>query len=181
LDGINGAILESRRRRAENPDHYFMPDQYNNPANWRSHYTTTGPEIWRQTGGQVTHFVAGIGTSGTLMGVGRYLRRLNPVIKLYSVEPADELETIEGLKYMAGSIVPGIYDSTLPDEHLYVQAREAYAMALRLAREEGLFVGFSAGANVVAALRVAQTLEQGTVVTILPDGGEKYLSLIHEP
>jgi cysteine synthase B len=184
LEGIDGAILECQRRcQAElershgDAGLYWRPDQYNNPANWRAHFETTGPEIWRQTEGQITHFVAGIGTSGTLMGTGRRLKVYNPDIRLIAVEPASELEVIEGLKHMQSSIVPGIYDSGFPDGHITVEADDAHRMAERLAREEGLFVGYSAGAALWAALQVARTLEHGVVVTIFPDGGDKYLSL----
>jgi cysteine synthase B len=177
LEGIDGAILECQRRCQAEPGRYFRPDQYNNPANWRAHFETTGPEIWRQTEGQVTHFVAGIGTSGTLMGTGRRLKMYNPDIQLIAVEPASELEVIEGLKHMQTSIVPGIYEAGFPDRHIAVEADDAHAMAERLAREEGLFVGYSAGAALWAALQVARGLEHGVVVTVFPDGGEKYLSL----
>jgi cysteine synthase B len=177
LEGIDGAILECRRRFQDEPGRYFRPDQYNNPANWRAHFETTGPEIWWQTHGQVTHFVAGIGTSGTLMGTGRRLKRYNPDVKVIAVEPADELGVIEGLKHMATSIVPGIYDAAFPDGKIAVGPEAAHEMAARLGREEGLFVGFSSGAAMWAALQVARSLERGVVVTLFPDSGEKYLSL----
>lgn len=177
LEGSDGAIRLVRKIVAEAPEKYFYPDQYNNPANWLAHYDTTGPEIWEQTAGRVTHFVAGVGTSGTLMGVGRRLREYNPRVQLIAVEPADELQVIEGLKHMATAIVPGIYDPTLLDRTIYVEADQAFAMVQRLAREEGLFVGFSAAAAVVAALQVARELKEGVVVALLPDSGVKYLSL----
>ncbi len=177
LEGSDGAIRLVRKLVAEDPDRYFYPDQYNNPANWRAHYDTTGPEIWAQTRGRVTHFVAGIGTSGTLMGTGRRLKEYNPAIQLIAVEPADDLQVIEGLKHMATAIVPGIYDPTLPDRIIPTEADRAVEMAQRLAREEGLFVGLSAAAAVDAALQVAQTLESGVIVALLPDSGMKYLSL----
>lgn len=177
LEGIDGAIREAQRRLEASPRKYFRPDQYNNPANWQAHYQTTGPEIWAQTGGAVTHFVAGIGTSGTLMGTGRYLREMNPGTDVVAVEPADELAIIEGLKHMATSIVPGIYDETFPDRKIAVTPDEAHKMARRLAREEGLFVGYSAGAAAWAALQLARELDEGVIVTLFPDGGEKYLSL----
>ena len=177
LEGIDGAILEAERRLGAEPERYFRPDQYNNPANWRAHYETTGHEVWRQTGGQVTHFIAGIGTSGTLMGTGRRLKIYNPDVQVIAVEPADELAIIEGLKHMETSIVPGIYDSSFADAKIAVDPDAAHGMAARLAREEGLFVGYSAGAAMWAALQVARSLEQGVVVTVFPDGGEKYLSL----
>ncbi len=180
LEGIDGAILEAERRLKAEPERYFRPDQYNNPANWQAHFETTGPEIWDQTQGQVTHFVAGIGTSGTLMGVGRRLKLYNPDVQVIAVEPADELAVIEGLKHMETSIVPGIYDADFADGKIAVEPDDAHEMAARLAREEGLFVGYSAGAALWAALQVARSLEQGVVVTVFPDGGEKYLSLCDE-
>ena len=177
LEGSDGAIRLVRRLVAEAPDRYFYPDQYNNPANWRAHYDTTGPEIWEQTRGRVTHFVAGIGTSGTLMGTGRRLKEYDPTIQIIAVEPADDLQVIEGLKHMATSITPGIYDPSFPDRVIPAEADRAWAMARRLAREEGLFVGFSAAAAVDAALQVAEGLESGVIVALLPDSGIKYLSL----
>ncbi|RME43475.1 MAG: pyridoxal-phosphate dependent enzyme, partial [Caldilineae bacterium] len=141
LEGIDGAIREANRLFAADPDRYFRPDQYNNPANWQAHYRTTGVEIWEQTGGYVTHFVAGIGTSGTLMGTGRRLKDYNPNVQVIAVEPADELAVIEGLKHMATSIVPGIYDPAFPDGRIAVGPDAAHEMARRLAQEEGLFVG----------------------------------------
>jgi cysteine synthase B len=162
----------------EQPELYFRPDQYNNPVNWQAHYRTTGPEIWQQTGGAVTHFVAGIGTSGTLMGAGRRLKSLNPFIEVTAVEPADELAIIEGLKHMETSIVPGIYDPDFADHKMPVYPDDAHQMARRLAQEEGLFVGYSAGAAAWAAIERAKTLtEDSVVVTVFPDGGEKYLSV----
>ncbi len=178
LEGIDGAIMQARHMYQSEPDRYFYPDQYNNPANWQAHYRTTGVEIWEQTGGQVTHFVAGIGTSGTMMGTGRRLKVYNPAVEVVTVEPADELAVIEGLKHMATSIVPGIYDPAFADTKIAVEAEAAHTMTGRLAREEGLFVGISAGAATWAALQVARKLDQGAVVVLLPDGGEKYLSLI---
>jgi cysteine synthase B len=177
LEGIDGAIVEAEHRLETEPDRYFRPDQYNNPANWQAHFQTTGPEIWRQTGGQVTHFVAGIGTSGTLMGTGRRLKLYNPDVQVVAVEPADELAIIEGLKHMETSIVPGIYDPEFADAKIAVEPDDAHGMAACLARTEGLFVGYSAGAAMWAALQVARSLEDGVVVTLFPDGGEKYLSL----
>lgn len=177
LEGSDGAIREAQRLAREYPDRYFYADQYNNEANLQAHYETTGPEIWEQTRGEVTHFVAGIGTSGTLMGTGQYLKERNPDIQIVAVEPADELEVIEGLKHMETAIVPGIYDPGFPDRHLAVSADAAYQTVRRLAREEGLFVGFSSGAALYAALQVARELNAGVVVTLFPDGGNKYLSL----
>jgi len=175
-EGSDGAIREARRRYAADPERYFYPDQYNNDANWRAHYETTAPEIWEQTGGAVTHFVAGLGTSGTFMGVGRRLRELNPAIELIAMQPDGPFHGLEGLKHMGTAIVPGIFDADLADQNLTVSTEEAHAMVKRLAREEGLMAGISAAANVVAALRVAEHLDAGTVVTIFCDGADKYLS-----
>lgn len=178
LEGIDGAILETERIYEADPDSYFRPDQYNNPANWQAHYRTTGVEIWEQTNGYVTHFVAGIGTSGTLMGTGRRLKDYNKDVEVVAVEPADELAIIEGLKHMPTSIVPGIYDSSFADRKISVEPDAAHTMARRLAQEEGLFVGISAGAAMWSALQVAKELDEGVIVTLFPDGGEKYLSLM---
>lgn len=178
LEGIDEAILEARRLYEADPERYFRPDQYNNPANWQAHYQSTGVEIWEQTGGYVTHFVAGVGTSGTLMGTGRRLKAYNDEIGLIAVEPADELAVIEGLKHMETSIVPGIYDPHLADRTIAAGPEAAYTMARRLAQEEGLFVGISSGAAMWAALEVARDLDEGVIVTLFPDGGEKYLSLM---
>ena len=162
----------------DQPDLYFRPDQYNNPVNWQSHFHTTGVEIWEQTGGAVTHFIAGIGTSGTLMGTGRRLKGFNSRIQVVAVEPADELSIIEGLKHMETSIVPGIYDPDFADSVIKAWPDEAHRMTRRLAREEGLFVGYSAGAAAWAAIELAKTLaEDSVIVTVFPDGGEKYLSI----
>ncbi len=177
LEGIDGAIHEAERLLQTHPDRYYRPDQYNNPANWQAHYHTTGVEIWQQTQGAVTHFVAGIGTSGTLMGTGRRLKEYNPQINVVAVEPADELAVIEGLKHMETSIVPGIYDPFFADRKIAVESEAAHRMARRLAQEEGLFVGISAGAAMWSALHLARTLGEGVIVTLFPDGGEKYLSL----
>lgn len=176
LEGSDGAIREARRLYAENPDLYFYPDQYNNPANWQAHYHTTALEIWEQTGGRITHFVVGLGTSGTFMGTGRRLRELNPEIKIISFQPDSPFHGLEGLKHMESAIVPGIYDPSLADEDHEVSTEEAHKYARGLGRQEGLLVGISAGAAVACALRVARTLKSGVVVTILPDGGDKYLS-----
>lgn len=175
-EGSDGALRTARRIAAENPGHYFYANQYDNPANWQAHYQTTGPEIVHQTGGAVTQFVAGLGTSGTLIGTGRYLREFNPSIQIIAVQPDQPLHGLEGLKHMATAIKPEIYDPDIPDRILQVKTEEAYEMVRRLAREEGLFVGISSGAAAVAALRVASQLEYGTVVTLFPDAGYKYLS-----
>ena len=176
LAGSDGAILEVRRIVAENPDAYFYPDQYNNPANWRAHYETTGPEIFRQTDGRITHFVAGLGTSGTFIGAGRRLRELKPDVHLISMQPDSPYHGLEGMKHMESAIVPGIYDPALADEEIEVATEDAHAMARKLARREGWFVGVSAAANIVAAMNVARDLDRGVVVTILCDGGSRYLS-----
>jgi cysteine synthase B len=176
LEGTDGAIREARRLHASDPDRYFYPDQYNNDANWQAHYDTTGPEIIEQTSGRLTHFVAGLGTSGTFVGTGRRLRRFNPAIKLISFQPDSPLHGLEGLKHMASAIVPGIYDPTLADEDLRVETETAYALVRRLAREEGLLAGISSGAALAASLAVARRLDRGVVVTVFPDGAEKYLT-----
>jgi S-sulfo-L-cysteine synthase (O-acetyl-L-serine-dependent) len=168
---------------AANPERYFYPDQYNNDANWKAHYLTTAPEIWRQTDGQITHFVTGLGTSGTFMGVTRRLKELNPAIQCISMQPDASLHGLEGLKHMATALVPGIYDPTLADEQVEVDTDDAHRMARLLAREEGLMVGVSSGANLVAALRVAKRIKSGVVVTIFCDSGVRYLSdeFWHQP
>jgi S-sulfo-L-cysteine synthase (O-acetyl-L-serine-dependent) len=176
LAGSDGAIREAQRRYAADPEKYFMPDQYNNPANWRAHYDTTGPEIIEQTKGRITHFVAGVGTSGTLMGAGRRLREFNPRIQVVAVLPAEDLHGIEGLKHMETAIVPGIWDEQFPDHKLSVRTEDAYAMARRLALEEGVMVGQSAGAAVYAALDLARQISEGVIVTVLPDAGDRYFS-----
>lgn len=177
LEGSDGAIRLVHELVEAEPERYYYADQYNNPANLQAHFGHTGPEIWAQTGGRVTHFVAGIGTSGTLIGTGRFLKHMKPGIKVIGVEPEDELAVIEGLKHLETAIVPGIYDPKLLNGTLHVGPDEAFTMTRRLSQDEGWFVGFSAGAAVVAALQVARTLNEGVVVTVLPDGGSKYLSL----
>lgn len=176
LEGSDGAIKVARKLKAEKPDKYFMPDQYNNPANPLSHYETTAPEIWQQTHGRVTHFLAGIGTSGTLMGTGRRLKEFNPNIKVIAIEPTEPLHGLEGLKHMATSIVPGIYDPTFADEKIQVSTEDSYRVMKELLNKEGLFVGHSSGAAAYATLEYAKSLKEGVVVTILPDGGYRYLS-----
>ncbi len=175
-EGSDGAILHARELARNDPERYFYADQYNNPANARAHYATTGPEIWRQTGGGVTHLVAGLGTSGTLMGSGRYLRERDDRIELIAVEPDDGFHGIEGLKHLPTAIVPGLYDPALPSRTLRVRTEEAYAMTRKLARSQGLLVGPSSGAAAWAACRVAEELERGCIVVIFPDGGDRYLS-----
>lgn len=177
LEGSDGAIRKVRALVAADPDRYFYADQYNNPANWRAHYRSTGPEIWTQTDGALTHFVAGLGTTGTFVGVGRFLKEQNPAIELIAVQPEDELSVIEGLKHLETAIVPGIYDERLVDRHLPIGPEAAWETTRALARGAGLFVGFSSGAAVAAAIEVANQLDQGAVVTLLPDDGSKYVSL----
>jgi cysteine synthase B len=176
LEGSDGAIRVVRKLVSEQPERYFYANQYDNPANWQAHYLTTGPEIVQQTNGCITHFVAGLGTSGTLTGIGRYLRQYNPQIQLIAGQPDSPFHGLEGLKHMPSAIQPGIFDPQLPDRTLYIQTEDAFEMVRRLARQEGLFVGLSSGAAAVAALQVAQELEEGIVVTVFPDAGYKYLS-----
>ena len=176
LEGSDGAIREARRLADLEPERYFYANQYDNPANWIAHYTTTGPEIITQTGGGVTHYVAGLGTSGTFVGTSRALKAYNPDIQVIAFQPDSAFHGLEGLKHMETAIVPGIYDATLADENAIVTTEAAYAMTRRLAREEGLFVGVSAGAAAAAALQVAERLEAGVVVTLFPDAGFKYVS-----
>jgi cysteine synthase B len=176
LEGTDGAIREVRRMVAEHPDRYFYPDQYSNDSNWRAHFDTTAPEIIEQSGGRLTHFVAGLGTSGTFVGTGRRLRQFNRDIKLISFQPDSPFHGLEGLKHMGSAMVPAIYDASLADEDLAVSTEEAHRLVRRLAREEGLLVGISSGAALAAALQVARRLDRGVVVTVFPDGAEKYLS-----
>jgi cysteine synthase B len=176
MAGSDGAILEARRLAAAEPDRYVYVDQYGNPENWRAHYRTTGPEIWRQTDGLITHFVTGLGTSGTFMGVGRYLREVSERVRLISIEPDGPFHGLEGMKHMASAIVPPIYDPSLADEARSLPTEAAYAMVKRLAREQGLLVGISSGGNVAAALDVARDLPSATLVTVLCDNADKYLS-----
>ena len=176
MDGSDGAIREARKQVAADADAYFYPDQYNNDANWRAHYETTGPEILAQTEGRITHFIAGLGTSGTFMGTGRRLREANSSIKLISFQPDSPLHGLEGLKHMETAIVPGIYDPSLADQDLRVKTEDAYMMVRRLAREEGLLVGISGGAALAGALKIAQTARNAVIVTIFPDSADKYMS-----
>src|SRR5262245_32942002 len=176
LEGTDGAIREVRRVVAEHPERYFYPDQYSNDGNWRAHFDTTGPEIIDQTGGRITHFVAGLGTSGTFIGTGRALRQFNPSIRLVSFQPSSPFHGLEGLKHMESAIVPTIYDPTLADDDLRVTTEEAHLTVRRLAREEGLLVGISSGAALAVSLEVARRATTGVVVTVFPDGAEKYLT-----
>jgi cysteine synthase B len=176
LEGSDGAIRLCRSILAEEPERYFKPDQYFNEANPRAHFLGTGPEIWRQTEGRITHFVTGIGTGGTIMGIGRFLKSQNPSVRVIAAEPDDAFHGIEGLKHMATSIVPGIYKEEELDAKLGIGTDDAYAMVYRLGREEGLVVGQSSGAAHTAALRVARTLSEGCVVVLFADFGSRYLS-----
>lgn len=173
--GMDGATREVQKIVHSSPDDFFFPDQLNNPANWKAHYEGTANEIWRQSGGRVTHFLAGLGTAGTFVGTGRRLRELAPGVRLVSVQPASPLHGLEGLRHMASAIVPAIYDPALADEEAAVQTEEAQAMVVRLAREEGILVGLSAGAAVAAALSAASRLDRGCVVTVLPEAGRRFL------
>jgi len=176
MEGSDGAIRQARAIYEREPARYFYPDQYNNPANWRAHFDTTGVEILEQTGGRITHFVAGLGTSGTFVGTSRRLRREKPEVRLIAVQPDTPLHGLEGLKHMQSAIVPGIYDASLADVDARVSTEASHELARRLAREEGLFVGPSSGAALAAALEVADTLREGLIVAIFPDGGDRYLS-----
>jgi cysteine synthase B len=176
LMATDGAQLLARELFAKEPDKYFYPDQYNNPANWRAHYKSTAPEIWEQTEGRITHFVAGLGTSGTFVGTTRRLKELNPSITAVAMQPDSPLHGLEGLKHMETAMVPGIYDSLLADANVTVATEDAEVMVRRLAQEEGLLVGMSSGANVFAAIRLASSVPPGSVVvTILCDAGERYI------
>ena len=180
LEGSDGAIRLAQQLYAEDPDTYFYPDQYNNPANWKAHFEGTGPEIIDQTNGSLTHFVAAMGTSGTFTGTPRRLRRDLPEVKCYSAQPSSGFHGLEGLKHMPTAIRPGFYDDTMADGNLWIETEDAYHMVRRLAREEGLLVGISSGCNVHAATLLAREIsargETATIVTILCDSAEKYLS-----
>ena len=178
--GSDGAIRRARELAANQPERFCYMDQYSNNANWRAHYETTGPEIWRQTSGQITHFVAGLGTSGTFVGTVRRLRELNPSLQAISMQPDSPFHGLEGLKHMATAIVPAIYDPQLANRNVEVETEAAYVMAKRLAREEGLLIGISAAAAIVAAVQIAREEaaagRRATIVTVLPDSADKYLS-----
>ncbi len=173
--GMDGATREVQRIFRSSPDSFFFPDQLNNEANWKAHYDGTGVEIWKQSAGRVTHFVAGLGTAGTFMGTGRRLREYSRGVRLVSVQPSSPLHGLEGLRHMGSAIVPKIYDPGLADDDVPVDTEAAQAMVVRLAREEGMLVGLSSGAAVVAALRVAAKLDRGCVVTVLPEAGRRFL------
>lgn len=175
-EGTDGAIQIARRLAEEATERYFYANQYDNPANWQAHYATTAPELLQQTQGRLTHFIAGMGTSGTLMGVARYLRQHAPQVEIIAVQPDGPLHGLEGLKHMPSAIRPAIFDAAYVQRTITVSTEEAYAMVRRLARQEGLLVGISSGAAAVATLKVAETLEEGTLVAIFPDAGYKYLS-----
>lgn len=176
LEGTDGAQAAAREIAEKNPDKFFYPDQYNNPANWQAHFSTTAPEIWWQTHGRITHFVAGLGTTGTFVGTTRRLKEFNPSLQAVSVQPDSPLHGLEGVKHLETARVPGIYEPLLSYRTLEIATEDAQAMTRRLAREEGLFVGPSSGANVLAALRLAEQLDgDAVVVTILCDGGGKYI------
>ncbi len=177
LEATDGAQRRAKALAAESPDRYFYTDQYNNDANWRAHYETTAPEIWEQTSGRITHFVAGLGTAGTFVGTTRRLKELNPKVRALSMQPDLPLHGLEGMKHMATALIPGIYDRSLADDEVEVGTLEAQETTRRLARRNGLLVGVSAGANVFAALRLARTLPgDSVVVTILCDSGSRYLA-----
>ncbi|MEK6570651.1 MAG: pyridoxal-phosphate dependent enzyme, partial [Bacteroidota bacterium] len=176
LEGTDGAQRRVKELVRESPDRYFYADQYNNHANWHAHYKTTALEIIEEANGRLTHFVAGLGTSGTFVGIAKRLKEHNPEIRCISFQPDSPLHGLEGLKHMPTAIVPGIYDPHLADENLEVSTEEAYEMVKLLAREEGLFVGVSSGAAMAVSLRVAKEISEGVIVTVFPDGGEKYLS-----
>ncbi len=176
FEGSDGAIRLAREIYNKNSDKYYLPDQYNNPSNWKAHYLTTGPEVLEQTKGRITHFVASVGTSGTIMGTGRALKEFNPNIKIMAIQPDDAMHGIEGLKHMESSIVPGIYDKNFPDETIYVNTDRAYDMVKKIITIEGLPVGHSSGAAMVGALQAAENLKEGVIVIIFPDGGDRYLS-----
>jgi cysteine synthase B len=178
-DGSDGAIRVARELHAKHSDKYFYADQYSNDANWQAHYYGTANEIWKQTEGSVTHFVSMLGTSGTFVGTSRRLKELNPQIRCISLQPDSPFHGIEGAKHMASAIVPKIYDPSLADEDLGISTEDSYAMAIRLAREEGLLVGISAASAIVGSRQVARRLkpdEEAVFVAILPDSGDKYLS-----
>lgn len=179
LEGSDGAIRVARQLAAERPDAYVYLDQYSNPANWRAHAATTGPEIWRDTQGRITHWVTTLGTSGTFMGVSRYLRAQDPAVRCVSVQPDSPFHGLEGLKHMESAIVPAIYDPGLADENLGAPTEESLELIRRLAREDGLLAGVSAGAALWGAIQVANTVERGLVVTLFPDSGSRYLSEHH--
>ena len=176
LEGTDGAQKIAKEIYENDKEKYFYPDQYNNPANWQAHYKTTAIEIWKQTNGEITHFICGLGTTGTFTGTSRRLKELNPLIQCIEFQPDSPLHGLEGLKHLPTAKIPGIYDESLRDGLLEVSTEESYEMVKLLAREEGLFVGISSGAAMAASLKAASGIESGTIVTIFADGGIKYLS-----
>ncbi len=176
FEGADGAIRLAKEIYNNSPDKYYIPDQYNNPSNWKAHYLSTGPELIEQTNGKITHFIAGVGTGGTIMGTGRALKEYNPDIKVIAIQPDDAMHGLEGLKHLESSIVPGIYDMEFADATIFVNTDSAYDMVKKITTIEGLAVGHSSGAAIVAALQVAEELTEGTIVVIFPDGGDRYLS-----
>lgn len=177
LEGSDGARHVASALAAEHPDRFYYADQYSNPANWRSHFETTGPEVLRDTEGRLTHFVAGLGSTGTVVGTGRYLREAAPEVEIIAFQPASPLHGLEGLKNLPSSEVPEIFDPHVPDDTLEVSTEDAYEMARRLAREEGLIVGPSSAAAAVAALALSKQIDRGVIVTLFADSGLKYLDL----
>ncbi len=178
-EGSDGAIRRAREIYDSAPERYYYVDQYSNPANPRAHYETTACEIWKQTRGRVTHFVAGLGTSGTFVGTTRRLKELHPAIRAMSVQPDEPFHGLEGMKHMATAIVPAIYDASLADDSIHIRTEDAYAMVRRLAREEGLLVGVSSGAAACACRKAAEAIpanEKAVIVTVFPDSGNRYLS-----
>lgn len=178
--GSDGALLEAKRIYETNPRQYFKADQYNNPSNWRAHYETTGVEILHQTKGKITHFIAGVGTGGTLIGTGRRLKEYNPNIKIFGVQPDSGFHGIEGLKHIETAIRPGIYEESIIDGTFFVKTEDAYEMAIRLAKEEGLWVGPSSGAAFWASMKLAESIDWGVIVIIFPDGGDRYFSTAYQ-
>ena len=176
FEGSDGAIIEARKLAKNFPDKYFMPDQYNNKANPDAHYKTTGPEIWEQTNHKITHFISGIGTSGTAMGTSKFLKEKNKKIKTIGVQPDDSLHGLEGLKHIPSSIVPGIYNEDQLDEIYWANTEKSYEVMEKLVKLEGMFVGHSGGAVVLAALEELEMIDKATIVCVIPDGGYRYLS-----
>lgn len=177
LEGSDGAREVAAEMAESQSDLYYYADQYSNPANWQAHYEGTGPEIWNQTQAKITHFVAGMGTTGTITGTGRYLKEKNPNIQIVAVQPDGPLHGLEGLKHLNSSPIPSIYDETIPDQIMEISTEETYQTLRHLARNHGLFLGISAGAAIIAAQRLAENLDEGTIAVIMPDNGLKYLSL----
>jgi len=176
MDGSDGAILKASALHAENPVDHFYPDQYGNEFNWRAHFDTTGPEIWEETRGTVTHFIAGIGTTGTIVGTGRFLKSMRSDVRVVGVQPDSGFHGLEGLKHLESAIVPPIYDPSIVDEHVFVTTEDAHDMVKQVAKKEGILVGISSGAALVAAVRIAKNNPERVVVIVFPDSGTRYLS-----